>query len=314
MTTDVLFGVPLARVEPGDWDWTAWGTIATAVAAIVTAVTVVFVAFQTRATRKAANEAKRSADAANSALDYARQQHLQSLYMTAETVKARIDSEMPRLLIEEAKVLPEWTVDGGSPPPEAFFEPADRRRQIQHRIRIRIKNDGPRSAKLLFSEPMKYQVNGETEGIQQHSVTKDSVPVGIGETLVGEFTLARPAAFWMDAHASRAQGRVPDDYPQFFIRYLTDADTGAHENHTITLSGEALKPDATQNGRWFHRPENEFNGETSEFGAFVEPARRMYFLSRVRNEALPELSWEEISRTPQPHEGPTGASAGNPGI
>lgn len=29
MMTNVFFGVPLARVEPGDWDWTAFGDVAT---------------------------------------------------------------------------------------------------------------------------------------------------------------------------------------------------------------------------------------------------------------------------------------------
>ncbi|BAS09298.1 hypothetical protein AHiyo4_27200 [Arthrobacter sp. Hiyo4] len=121
MITDAFLMVPFARVEPGDWDWAALGTIATALAAVVTAITVVFVARQTSATRKAAEEAERSADAANKALDYAqtqldfsRQQHLQSLYMTAEAVKSRIDAEMPRLVLEEATVLPEATVDGGA--------------------------------------------------------------------------------------------------------------------------------------------------------------------------------------------------------
>lgn len=315
MITDAFLMVPFARVEPGDWDWAALGTIATALAAVVTAITVVFVARQTSATRKAAEEAERSADAANKALDYAqtqldfsRQQHLQSLYMTAEAVKSRIDAEMPRLVLEEATVLPEATVDGGAPLPEAFFDPLDRKKQIEHKLRIRVKNDGPRTAKLLFSEHVKYRWfdSQGTERLQQYLIPGKSFAVGVGEALAADFTLTTTAGFWMDAHTSRARGETPDNYPQFSFRYLTDADTGAHEEHTITLSGEALEPDPHQNGRWAHRLEQEINGETSPFAAFVEPIRRLYFISRVRNEPLPELSWKEISELPLPLKEPKG--------
>jgi mannitol-specific phosphotransferase system IIBC component len=119
--TYASISVPLARVEPGDWDWTALGTIATALAALVTAITIIFVAKQTSATTKAAQEAQRSADAAHRALDhsqkqleYSHQQHQQSLYMAVETVKARIDADMPRLITEDVTVLPEIFMEDGS--------------------------------------------------------------------------------------------------------------------------------------------------------------------------------------------------------
>ncbi|WP_458107686.1 hypothetical protein M1D51_19470 [Arthrobacter sp. R3-55] len=309
MMADILSRFPLARVEPGDWDWTAWGTIATGSAAVVTAVTVVFVAFQTRATRKAANEAKRSADAANRALDYAQtqldyahQQHLQSLYVTAETVRTRIDAEMPRLVIEEATILKDVKVSGGAALPEAIVDPHDRNLEVEHSIRIRIKNDGPKSAKLLFNRPIKYHVvdAARVEGINQLAGINKDIPVGVGETLAGEFTLSRPAGFWMDTHQARvAGGGELANYPQLNIRSLTDADSGAHESHTITLTGTALVPVPHDKGRWIHRLYSEVNGEISELSAFIEPAQRTYFISRLRNELLPALAWKDIAEVPK---------------
>ncbi|BAS09299.1 hypothetical protein AHiyo4_27210 [Arthrobacter sp. Hiyo4] len=151
-----------------------------------------------------------------------------------------------------------------------------------------------------------------TERLQQYLIPGKSFAVGVGEALAADFTLTTTAGFWMDAHTSRARGETPDNYPQFSFRYLTDADTGAHEEHTITLSGEALEPDPHQNGRWAHRLEQEINGETSPFAAFVEPIRRLYFISRVRNEPLPELSWKEISELPLPLKEPKGARGTDP--
>lgn len=305
--TETLLTVPFARVEQGDWDWAALGTIATALAVIVTAVTIIFVAKQTSATRKAAQEAERSADAANQALrhsqkqlEYSHQQHQQSLYMATEAIKSRIDAEMPRLVLEETIVHPEVKMEDGTSLPDAFFDPGDRQARISHGIRFRMRNDGPRTAKLRFSEPLLYfkKLADGTDGIQGRSATKDSIPLGIGEALIGEFTLTTQVGFWMDAGATRATGQQPDSYPQFFIRYLTDADTGAHENHSVTLAGEALKPDTNQIGRWHHVTAEVMNGEGSEFGVFQNPVRRMYFASRVRNEPLPDLSWDDVAKTP----------------
>lgn len=307
MQSYALLSASLARVEPGDWDWTAFGTIATAVAAVVTAITIIFVAKQTRATAKAAKEAQRSADAAHRALDhsqtqleYSHQQHQQSLYMATEAVKARIDADMPRLSTEDIAVLPGIFMGDDSHPMTAFSDPGDRTRPIAHRVRFTIRNDGPRTAKLLFSHPLKYHkiLLGGSEGIQLRSRVQDSVPLGVGEALVGELTLTSEAGYWMDVAQTRAAGKQPDSYPQFSIRYLTDADTGAHENHTVILSGEALKQDPNQRGLWHPISTDLMNGEGSEFGAFAEPVRRFYFSSRVRNEALPELPWESIAKVP----------------
>lgn len=301
---NIATAVLAARVEPGDWDWTAIGSIATAVAALVTAATIVFIFFQTRATAKAAKEAERTADAAFKALDYsqkqldfAQRQHLQAMYMAAEAVKSRIDADLPKLVLEKVEVGTTHNIDGGERIPDALFEPGDSNREISHNVKFQIKNDGPRSAKLLCSEQIKYHmVSAEGfDSIQQIEEADEGIPLGTGQTLHGEYKVRRTVGDWINIAKAREGGEDHEGH-KFWIRSLTDADTGAHETHEISFTGEALIQDPMQLGRWAPIPTNEVR---SKMVAFVEPVRRFYFISRVRNEELPDIPWTSFSEMPK---------------
>lgn len=292
-------GVSAARLEAGDWDWTAISSIATGAAAVVTAVTVIFIFKQTRATRKAAEQAERSADAAYHALehsqkqlDFSQRQHMQSMYMAAEAVKARIDAGMPRLLLQSAFVVPAEALDqtGG---PAVFVEPGHDRRELAHLIKFQIKNDGPRSVKLRYSEPIKYHTLNPAgqESIQQMAEAEHVIPLGVGHTLNGEYVVRRTVRDWIDRFEAQERREQLESH-QFTIRSLTDADTGAHELHYISLAGTALIPGPQHKGAWVHRTAEDMK---EHLIAFVEPTERMYFLSRRRNEKLPEIHWTSLA-------------------
>jgi hypothetical protein len=76
---------------------------------------------------------------------------------------------------------------------------------------------------------------------------------------------------------------------------LTDADTGAHELHHIIAAGTALVPLPEHRGAWVHRTAEDMR---EHLIAFIEPVERMYFLSRRRNEKLPEIHWTSFDETP----------------
>lgn len=290
-----------SRLEPGDWDWTAISSIATGVAAIVTAVTIVFIFKQTRATRKAAEQAERSADAAYQALehsqkqlDYAQRQHMQSMYMAAEGVKARIDAEMSRLLLQSASVYSAEALDQNGTQ-VVFVEPGDDSRELTHLMKFQMKNDGPGSAKIRCSEPVKYHTvdSAGHESIQQLAESEQVIPLGVGQTLHGEYKVRRSVRDWINSFEARER-REQSERHQFTIRSLTDADTGAHELHYISLAGTALVPLPQQKGAWVHRTADDMKENLT---AFVEPIERMYFLSRRRNEKLPEIHWKSLEET-----------------
>lgn len=291
------------RLEPGDWDWTAISSIATATAAVVTAITIFFIFKQTRATRTAAEQAERSADAAFHALEYsqkqldfAQRQHLQAMYMAAEAVKARIDADLPGLLLQAASVAPSANVDGDGNP-VVYAEPIDDSQVLHHLIKFQIKNDGPRSAKLRYSEQIKYHTVDPTgqDSIQQITEAEQVIPLGAGHTLNGEYVVRRTIREWIDSFESRARGEASKAH-QFTIRSLTDADTGANELHNISLSGTALVPRPQHRGAWIHRTMDDMK---ENLVAFIEPVERTYFLSRLRNERLPEIHWASFAETTQ---------------
>lgn len=295
--------VSAARVEPGDWDWTAISSLATAVAALITAATIVFIFFQTRATAKAAQEAERTADAAFKALEYsqkqldfAQRQHLQALYMAAEAVKSRIDADLPKLVLEKVEVGATRNIDDAERIPDELFEPGDAYRQITHRVKFQMKNDGPRSAKLHCSERIKYHtVNAEGfDSIQLVEEADQTIPLAAGHSLHGQYEVKRTVGDWIEAARTRGRGETPEGH-KFWIRSLTDADAGAHETHEITFTGEALVQDPMQVGRW--RPITTQELRTT-LVAVVEPIRRFYFTSRIRNEELPEIPWTSVAQMP----------------
>ncbi|MFE4197357.1 hypothetical protein ACFRJ9_15950 [Paenarthrobacter sp. NPDC056912] len=88
-------------MEPSTY-WTMIAAIATAVSAVATMASAVVIAIQAVLTRKALIEAKRSADAseravtvANASLELAREQAQQSEVMTAEAIRARMETNAP---------------------------------------------------------------------------------------------------------------------------------------------------------------------------------------------------------------------------
>lgn len=286
-----------SRLEPGDWDWTAIGSIATAGAAVVTAVTIYFIFRQTTATRKSAEASERTAEAAFQALehsqkqlDFSHRQHQQSMYMAAEAVKARIDAERPKLLVAKAALNPQRSIDAGERVPEALFEPSDSHRLLTHAVKFQVRNDGPPSAKLQHSERIKYNTTDASglESIQQWADAEEPLMLAPGHTLHGEYSITKTLEYWMNEYKSRSNH---EDYPEaheFCIRNLTDADTGAHELHYIGLAGSALKPDGDQIGKWVHLSTAEMK---SQLITYLKPTKRVYFLSRLKNETLPEIEW-----------------------
>lgn len=278
------------RVQPGDWDWTAISADATALAAIVTAITMVFIARQTIATRKSARQAERSADASFQALayaqrqqDYAAAQHQQSLFMAAEALKSRIDAEMPRITvtglrrgepyIDPAEVL--------RPPATQMSEHANGRIKMGYTVAFSLHNDGHRNVEVSFSSPV------FLDGAESTTATKVVVPPD-GSCEV-QHRVFRTLAEWAAINRVRQTGE-PGDVDRLEIRYGSDGDTSGHDNQYIESSGTPIEASTIDPVHW------QLGGE---IGVSLMPAVRTYWLSRYRNQRVPEIEWADLG-VPEP--------------
>lgn len=264
---------------------TAWSTFG---AATVTAISAAIIAWQSVQTR-------RSVKVTEEALELSRKEFDRNTELVAESLKARIDAEMPRLTavvahqssrVFNAQVrLPD--THGNLEPeivPEGteFTMPRDRLRELTVFVDALVYNDGPRRASLTIGGPNELgeEVILAVDSPKAHSFRRT-------ETLEEWIKLAQPYL--------RAEQRSPGievlettDAPIGFVTSNYHGDMGGFESHRLVQGGSIVEPVEGNASAWrvVDPSGRAIHEEGVKLNAVFMPFERQYYRSRLRNDRL----------------------------
>lgn len=265
-----------------------WSAIATGGGAVVSAVALIFIYFQTKATRKAAEATRDQAEIAARALAVAERDHLQSKFLAAEAVKARIDVLMPRILLSVDDVVT-WpplvpsTVHLGSPQPhtssEPFRLPRDGGRRLILRVHVSLTNESDSTVDVKLSSPL-YRDNDDGQRIPLPSEMQLAPRQSAGEVYID---VERSVDEWVAIYEQRRAGEPGDEF-EFTATYISPFDTGAIDRHRVVVGGTLVEPMPDQDAAWrvIGNPNpNLLTGAIGSVAWVTQPTTRTYYLSRT---------------------------------
>lgn len=254
------------------------------IAALAAVAAAGVVAWQSWETRKSAGASQRAVDAANAALDLTRQQ-------TAEAIRTRIDAGMPSItVLMDAEV--DWPplepsgFGGGTPnqlpvgpASPAMHMPRDGNRQVMVRAGVTLCNESNR------------HVSVDLGGL----IDDDGAPLPRqivlppGHSRKAWCAATHSLTEWTEVYRARAASESSGDAVVATIGYLDPADTGAIDNWDLTIGGTPVEPAHQLDGAWrLIETPRPLSGESAAMGVGVPLRRRRYFLSKSRNEELPD--------------------------
>lgn len=259
------------------------GDVSGWVAAAAAAAAAVVVAWQAWETRRAAQASRDAVVTANAALELSRQQ-------AAEAVRARIDAATPRISV----VLPgepTWPplepsmYFGGHPQPlpvgvtpDPMRMPRDKAKQILVRTRVTIINESDSLVKV--------DVDSLTD--DAGAVVASPVSLDPASNLEAWFAVTRSLEQWIEVYRARQTGQ--SGVAAFgTVNYMDLADTGVADRWELELSGTPVEPVADMDGSWqlINAPDH-LSGRPGAIGLGVPFRKRVYYLSKTKNERLPD--------------------------
>jgi len=263
----------------------------TAAAAVATAGTLVLIWRQVVA-------GNRAVDVANKALKATQRQHAQSLYTTTETIKARVDANMPKITVTLLKAV-QWPPKSPSPALSTTLEEVstteelktneDMSRRLVVTVQVEVYNEGDKTTEVTFNGAFHpYALDGWGNALYpdlQRSINE--VTLKTGEITSGAFVTDWPMSKWVEILEQRERHET-QSVNWLDIMYSDSLDTGAHDTQRIMLSGTILQRVAGSLER-FGVP------NASSVTASVQPTIRKYWLSRHANQPLPVYSWDSIT-------------------
>lgn len=276
-------------------DAAGWGAIATGAGSAVSAATLIFIAFQTKATRSAAEATSDQARIAAKALTVAERDHAQSQFLAREAVKARIDSQMPRILlsVDDRVDWPPLVPSGyylGSPQrhisAEPFRMPRDANLRLILRVHVSLTNESDVTVDIRLSQPL-YRDNEEGQRIPIQGEIQLAPRQSAGQVYID---VERSVAEWVEIYQERDRTRAGGEEYEFIATYVSPFDTGAIDRHRIVVGGTILRPVPDQDGAWSLISDPNPNLLTGAIGATAwqaMPTTRTYYLSRTKGIELP---------------------------
>lgn len=266
--------------EPSQW-------VASGAAVVAACV----VAWQSLETRRSANASEKAVRAASEALELTREQ-------AAEAVRARIDEAMPRIAVT-APDEPEWPPlepsgsIGGEPQPLTFgldgspmHMPRDKARMITVRVEVLVINDS--DAHVVVNCP----------GLVDQKLSPlGAVRLEPNGVLRGAwFAVTHSLEDWITVYRARQSG-TPLRPTSGRVYYLDPADTGATDSWEIAIDGCPIEPVEDREGMWrIIGAPLPLSGRLGAMGVGPILRERLYYLSKSRNQPLPEPEvWTEAA-------------------
>lgn len=267
--------------------WTYFQAISTGLAALVTAITVLFIWRQTILTRRSVAATERSVKATEDALELAGKEFDRNTELLADSQRARIDSEMPRLttvVFESPRQA--WLYDESENTEShsdeselavgtsVFLMPQDADVRIQVGIRLIVSNDGPRQARFEAYQPRNPEMLSQDMVVEAGS--SKTVWVRRVETLERWVQIAK-------IYESDGGDATQGEDTVFEFNYIFPGDLGAIE-HQRVIQGGSIVQRVAGSDRWTLAPftTNRYGG----LAAVPQPFWRDYYASRRDNRRL----------------------------
>jgi hypothetical protein len=281
----VFSDAPLPDDTP-TW-FAAWMTAA---AALATAGTAILIWRQVVAGNKAV-------DVANRALKATQRQHAQSLYTTTETIKARIDANMPKITVTLPRGV-RWPPENQSPAVSTTLERVSFTEEFKTNehmslrfivsVLVKVHNEGEKTTEVAFNGSFYHfatALGGDLVPNLQAPV--QTFTLKPNEDVMGFFVTDWQMHQWVKILEQRER-RETQDVNWLDIMYGDSLDTGAHDTQRIILSGTILLRVHDSRERFVIPP-------SATVTASVQPTTRKYWLSRQAAQPLPEYSWDSIT-------------------
>lgn len=281
----------LSDVPPPDDTPTWFAAWATAAAALATAGTAILIWRQVVAGNEAVKVATR-------ALEATRRQHRQSLYTTTETIKARIDANMPKITVTlpaGVRWPPEFPSSAMSTTMEkvSFTQELKTHMDMSRRFivtaEVRVQNEGDKTTEVVFFSPLYHYAKDEWGNELYPNLQEpiNGATLKPGDDVRGAFVTDWQMRQWVKVLEQRERNET-QDVNWLDIGYSDSLDTGAHDTQRIILSGTILVR-VGDSRELFVVP------NAPSVTASVQPTLRKYWLSRNSNQPLPEYAWDSIA-------------------
>lgn len=241
------------------------------------------VAWQSFETRRSANASNEAVETANAGLDLARQQH-------REAVRTRIDAATPAIGVRVGPEV-EWpplqpSIVGGTPnalpvgPGSPVMRmPRDGAKLVMVQAKVTLFNGSDSHVALSLSGLL--DDNGGALPTHLLLAPSESREVWCASQL--------SLAEWVNVYQSRTEGRDGGDRVVANVTYIDPGDTGVIDRWDLVMGGTVVESAPLQEGGWLlidaPRP---VTGEVASMGIGVPIRHRTYYLSRSRNEILPD--------------------------
>ena len=265
----------------GEMNWTA---VLTGVAAIATAISAGFVGWQAWETRKTASTAARELAVGRDSLEV-------SQHLAFEAVKARLDSRGPVLRVyvvspDEVRAPSAYGEPQPWPTGRQFRRPKDDSHRFIIGCTVAIHNEGTASASITASNFVLPNNTGRTPpalGIPLTLKPGDQISLLLQDS--------RPLAEWVENWEAWSSGQQ-GPYATFGEINCNDGfDEGVTDHWRVQLAGYPVEPITGEGDGWMVRAgtttQDIITGQPPTTSAHVEPQQRKYFVSKMRNSALP---------------------------
>jgi hypothetical protein len=279
-------------------DAASWGALATGAGSLVSAGALVFIWRQTRATREAAEATTAQAEIAAKALAVAERDHAQSQFLAIEAVKARIDSQMPRVLlsVENRVTWPPLEPSAfylGAPQPHASAEPfrmpRDANKRLILRVYLSLTNESDTTVDIRLSRAL-YRDDEQEQRVALPLEIQLASRQSAGEVYLD---VERSVAEWVAIYDERDRTGGGGQEYEFIATYISPLDTGAIDRHRVLIGGTVLEPVSDQVGAWqlIGKPNpSVLTGAIGSVGWHTLPTTRNYYLSRAMDMQLPDVA------------------------